>query len=117
MNGRRIDFVTWQRIGGLHLDRLEYSRINGELADDGRADVHPAEKRNAQDWYHGQVDQKVSEHDLAASNRLREQQFHGAAIDFAGNRSGRSADSPDAQDSLHKRMHGADGEGLLRIEE
>ncbi len=54
---------------------------------------------------------------LARAIGWASKQFHRAAIDFAGDRAGRPADCPDANDRLHQRVHRADGQRLLRIEE
>ena len=42
--------------------------------------------------------------DLRAANRLGEQQFHGAAIDLAGDGVGGPTDRPDAQNRQDQRM-------------
>ena len=52
-----------------------------------------------------------------ARQRLGEEQFHRAAVDFAGDGARRPADRPDAEDRLHERVDVADGEHVHRLVE
>ena len=53
-------------------------------------------------------------HHAQRPDRLGEQQFHRAAIDFAGERAAGPADRPEAENDLHQRMDVADRERVHR---
>src|SRR5262249_16943565 len=81
------------------------------------SDAYPktAPNRQAQDGNDHQIGQQVGEDDPPAVNRLRHEQLHRAAIDFAGNRSGGPADSPDAQNRLQEWMEQSDREDIAGV--
>src|ERR1700733_8729077 len=61
-----------------------------------------------------QVDAQVCSDQTEAGERLRQQKFHRAAVDLAGDGPGRSPDSPDAQDRLDERVHVTNGQQIHR---
>jgi hypothetical protein len=59
----------------------------------------------------------VGEDHVPAGDRLGEEQLHRPPVDLAGDGPGPAANRPDADDGLHQRVRGDDGQGVLRVEE